>query len=104
MIEPVIAGDLQRRDHGAGVTVLAGVTSAAGQPLRIGVDRIAEQHQLHQRHEQHHGEGHPVAPHLDRLPWQTARPGGGTRSALFMPVAPAHEMDERILEPGLPWL
>src|SRR5690606_6874954 len=30
-------------------------------------DGVAEEHELHQRHGQHHGEGDAVAPHLDEL-------------------------------------
>jgi len=35
--------------------------------LRVGIDGVAENHELHQRDAKHHGEGQPVAAHLDEL-------------------------------------
>src|SRR5215216_4753757 len=32
--------------------------------MRVGVDRITEQHELHDGHAEHHGEGQPVAAKL----------------------------------------
>jgi hypothetical protein len=57
MGEAVIAGGFKRTDHGAGKAVLRGGDQGGGQALRIAVDREAEQHQLHQRHADHHCEG-----------------------------------------------
>ena len=48
------------------------------QVARIGVDRVAEQHELHDRHHDHDGEGRPVAPHLHQFfqeHGEHARPG-----------------------------
>ena len=38
-----------------------------GQALGVGVDGEAEQHELHDGHDEHHGEGQPVAAELQRL-------------------------------------
>ncbi len=78
MVEAVVAGHLQRRDHGARVVVVAGRDQCGGKALRIVVDGVAEQHELHQRHAEHHGEGDAVAPHLDEfLHQERAEPGEG---------------------------
>ena len=103
MVEAVIAGDLQRRDHGARVVVAAGRHERGRQALRIVVDGVAEQHQLHQRHAQHHGEGDAVAPHLDEfLDQQRAEPGEGEDAVhAILSFEPRHELDEHVLEAGL---
>ena len=49
------SGELVERDH------------RGRQVLRVGVDRVAEQHQLHDRHADQHREGQPVAPQLHEL-------------------------------------
>src|SRR5690606_33889272 len=83
MLEAVIIRHLQGGDHGAGVVVLAGGHECRGQIFRIAVDRIAEQHKLHQRHGEHHCEGDPVAPHLDEfLDEQRAEPGKREEAAV----------------------
>ena len=65
--EAVVAGQLQRRDHRPAVLVVARGDEGGGQPLRVVVDGVAEEDEQDQRHAQHHGEGDPVAAHLDEL-------------------------------------
>ena len=67
MIEAVIIGVFERRDHRPAIVVLAERDECRRQSLGIGIDRIAEQDELHERHAQHHAEGDAVAPHLDEL-------------------------------------
>jgi len=38
-----------------------------GQVLWIGIDRVAEEHELHHGHAEHHRESQPVAPHLNEF-------------------------------------
>ena len=73
------------------------------QVLRIVVDGEAEQHQLHQRHAEHHGEGDAVAPHLDEfLHQQRAEPGEGEdRVHSMLSFDAGHELDEDVLQAGL---
>ncbi len=47
--------------------VLTGRQQAGVEPLRIGVDRIAEQDEQQDRNAEHHGEGDAVAAHLDEF-------------------------------------
>ena len=49
---------------GAGVRAVVGDAHGGGQVTRVGVDREAEEHELHERHAEHHAEGEPVAAHL----------------------------------------
>ena len=60
-----IAGVLQRAHERARVDARLGRDArAVGRRLRVGVDGVAEQHQLHHRHADHHREGEPVAAQL----------------------------------------
>ena len=63
----VVAGVLQRRDEAAGEVALVEGEDDRRQMLGVGVDRVAEQGQLHQRDAHHHREGEPVPAHLDEL-------------------------------------
>ena len=62
-----IAAVFQAGDKAARIAALVGVEHHGGQVLGIGVDGEAEQHQLHHRDADHHGEGDAVAPHLDKF-------------------------------------
>ncbi len=55
---------LEGREHGAGQRSFVAHEHGRGQMLGIGIDGVAEQRELQDRHEQHGGEGHAVAPHL----------------------------------------
>ena len=66
-LEIEIIGVLHRRQHGAGQRPVVAGEHRRRQLLGVGVDGIAEQHELHDRHEDHGGEGHAVAPHLDEF-------------------------------------
>lgn len=63
---------------------------------RVGIDREAEQHQLHQRNAEHHPEGEPVAPHLLAYPQFGGEVGHGERA-----VAVREEMSARLVENAL---
>jgi hypothetical protein len=65
MVETVVPGVFHRRDHGAGVVVLTGGDQCGRQAFGVIVDGEPEQHQLHQRHTQHHRKGDAVAAHLN---------------------------------------
>ena len=65
--EAVVVADLKRRDDGARIMVLPGREQRGVEPLRIGVDGVAEQDELHDRDAEHHREGDAVAPHLDEF-------------------------------------
>ncbi len=58
---------LHRGDERARERAFVGGKNRGGKVLRIGVDRKAEEHELHQRDADHHAEGHAVALHLDKL-------------------------------------
>jgi hypothetical protein len=51
------------------------------QVARIGIDGKAEQHQLHDRQPDHHGEGDAVAPHLDEFLHQHGQEPGNREQA-----------------------
>jgi hypothetical protein len=68
--------------------VLAGCHQRGRQSLRIVVDGEAEQHELHQRHAQHHREGDAVAPHLD-VSLVSMAPSRRSEKNAFMPCCPA---------------
>ena len=71
---------LERPHQAAGEHALVGDQQCGRQLLGVGVDRVAEQDQLHQRHADHHGEGQAIAPHLDEFLDQDrpeATPGQG---------------------------
>ena len=110
-----IVGVLQRRqDRAAEIAVLL-QQHRGRQMARLGVDGVAEQHQLHQRDHDDHGERHPVAPELDELLDQhrpglapEAVAGKAARRLLGMHMASleivlrlAHQVDEHVLERGL---
>ena len=48
-------------------SLLSALMTAVSQMFGIGVDREAEQRQLHDRYADDHGERQPVAPELDEL-------------------------------------
>jgi hypothetical protein len=81
-VEAVIARDLQRRDHGAGVAVVAGASSAAGRLLGSLLMAKPNSTSCIDRHAQHHREGDAVAPHLDELLGSRHR-AGPRRSTLL---------------------
>ena len=62
-----IVGVLHRRQHGAGQRAVVAHQHRRRQLLGVGVDGVAEQSELQDRHEDHGGEGHAVAPHLHEL-------------------------------------
>jgi hypothetical protein len=62
-----IARVLERLHQAAGEHAAIGEQERGRQVLGIGVDRVAEQGQLEQRHRDQHGKGQPVAPHLDEF-------------------------------------
>ena len=62
-----IVARAQRRDEGAREHAVVLDQHRGRQVLRVGVDGVAEQHQLHERDEDHRREGDAVAPELDQL-------------------------------------
>jgi len=65
--DPEIVGVFERREKRSREDRVVLREDGGRQVLRIGVDRIAEEQELHDRHAQHHREGELVAPHLDEL-------------------------------------
>ena len=65
--EVEVAAVLQRVQQRAAYGPWSASEHRGGQMLRVGIDREAEEHELHQRDADHHREGQPVAPHLDEL-------------------------------------
>ena len=61
----IIAGVLQGRGDGPLVFRRLGEQQSGGQMFRVGIDRITEQEQLHDRQRDDQAERHTVAPHLD---------------------------------------
>ena len=68
--EAIIARQFQCRDHRACITVLGRGHERGRKRLGIGIDREPKEHQLHQRHTQHHRKGHTIPPHLDHFLYQ----------------------------------
>jgi len=64
MGEAHVAGVAERREDGARDLALVGRQHGGRQMMRVGVDGIAEQQELQDRHAEHHGEGQPVAAKL----------------------------------------
>ncbi|MCA9718806.1 MAG: FHA domain-containing protein, partial [Myxococcales bacterium] len=54
MVEAVVIRHLKRRDDGARIGIGTGRHQHGRQVLRIVVDGVAEEHELHQRHAEHH--------------------------------------------------
>jgi hypothetical protein len=67
---------LHRRDVGTSKRARIGHDDGGRQMLGIGIDRVAEKHQLHDRDADDHAEGQPVAFELDELLEQDAEPAG----------------------------
>ena len=103
-----IAARLHRRDVAARELAAGRRSITRGrQVLRIGVDRVAEQHQLHDRNADDHAEGDAVAPQLQELLEHDAPPAR-ERERAFMARASrscrlraAHQVDEHVLEARL---
>jgi hypothetical protein len=66
-LEIEIVGVAHRREHGAGERTVVAHQYRRRHLLGVGVDGIAEQQELQNRHEDHGGEGHAIAPHLHEL-------------------------------------
>src|SRR5262249_268235 len=91
-----IVGVLHRRENGAGERSFGARENRRRELLGIGVNGIAEQRELEDRHENHGGEGHAVAPHLNEFldnhhphAPQESRLGALGRLALVCPLAHA---------------
>ena len=73
-----------------------------GRFFGIGVDGVAEEHELDDRDADDHGEGQPVAPHLDHLLQEDGADalagGGGGHHPLPPGLRLAHEADEDVFE------
>src|SRR5205085_1794689 len=75
-IEAEVAARLHRREQGARVRARVCREHRGRQPLRVGVDGVAEEDQLQHRDADDHAEGQAVAPELDELLDDDAGPAG----------------------------
>ena len=106
-----VRGVLERREDRAADVARLLQQHRGRQIARRGVDGVAEQHELHQRDHDDHGERDAVAPELDELLDQhgaglAPEPGAGRRRGACvgrhasLEVVPrlAHQVDEHVLE------
>ena len=104
-IDAKIFGDLHAGDDGARDRPRIGHDDTGRHAFRVGVDGVAEEDELDDRNADDHGEGQPVAPHLDDLFQEdgaNALAGAGvSHRAVLLRLRLAHQADEDILERGL---
>ncbi len=101
--EVEVAAVADRVQQRASLRPVVGHEHGGGQVLRVGVDREAEQHELHQRDADHHPEGQAVAAHLDELldddrPEPRQRERGRLLMLRHLVARVVHEVDEHVLE------
>ena len=96
----VVAGVLQRRDDRPLVFRMIDREQPGRQVLGVGVDRVAEQKQLHHRQSDDHAQRERVAPHLDPfLAQHSARKRRKEKPFIAAASSGAQQMDEHVFEP-----
>ena len=85
---------------------VVGQEHAGRQMLRVRIDGVAEEDELHQRHADHHQEGQPVPAHLDEfLHHDRPEPAGRELAVLPHDKPPSgdwlHEVNEYVFQAGI---